>query len=223
MVDVQTSSIREWLTFNGTLQDGPKPCLKYVGTTESPPLIEVSCSQVCNDSRWLFSSINQTSNLVTCGQWSSLMNGWIDGESSSNLALDVTPTLQSFDAVGLNASDTVFISNPIDETIQPAITTDTAVGRHTIYADLISTCLLEIYQLSKSTSSIPDPGSVPAACTRSRLFVNQFSQGQVSTIERLVEPMTSSLTSCLNAICSQGSLNTELVGVGVRFNFAMLV
>lgn len=212
----QDSSIREWLDFDGNLLNGPKPCQWYGsdgGIAES--LVDVDCSRVCNSSELLL--LPDTSNLVTCGQWPFLMNGWTTAPSSTYFDFNPAEALKPFVSVGLNATDVSMPPHVGNLDVQPGmeIASATAVGRGILYADLISTCLLGLYQASKAFTATSTADSVPAGCVTSHLFVSELADSEDNSLRSFLRPMTASLRSCLNAICSFATLSTDLAGIGV--------
>ena len=114
--------------------------------------VGISCAQVCNNSALLFSA--QSTNLVTCGIWTSLVMayGYRYNEFNGTLAstnVTVADMLSSaFNNFSLSAGDLYSVSS---------------------YADTISNCFQLIYTNVKHFS-YADDGRVPAACTRQGLF-----------------------------------------------------
>ena len=172
------SSIHSWLSFDGTTLPTLPTC-QYNNSV-------VSCSQACNDSVSLFSdSSSQSNSLVTCGLWTSLVmastdvaaNGTLGPTNSTNASSDL---LTPFQPLNLNASD---------------------YQNASVYADIISNCLQDIYQNVKQFTFAADDGITLAACTRHELFP--------------VGPGNNSLNDCLQGICSPLTLNPDLAGIGV--------
>lgn len=216
MSNLEDSSISDWINFNGTLPGGPKPCQWYGTDDAGGSLVDVNCSQVCNYSVALL-SLPQTSNLVTCGQWSFLMNGWATATQADNILPHPADALKPFQAVGLEALDITYNNDTRIGVQHPALTGASAVGEAVIYADLISSCLLDIYLSAKSYSTEFVAGTVPTACTTGELF----NAGEDSTLEDLLGPMTSALRTCLGGICAPRNLNTDLAGIGVSNQSAL--
>ena len=215
MTEFQSSRILDWLNFNGTLPGSPKPC-QWRGYYNNESLQTTSCSQVCGDSELLMEF--ETWNLVTCGQWSFLMNAWATTPETAGYNFSFADALKPFESVGLEASN-ISYSNTTQDDYGPIVDTvnTPAAANGIIYADLISTCLQYEYQILESFSSASVEHSVPADCTTGRLFTNVLanSTADVDTLEVLLRPMTSSLKSCLSAMCSPSTLNTDVAGIGV--------
>ncbi|KAM0805355.1 hypothetical protein BDR22DRAFT_394050 [Usnea florida] len=179
MATLWNSSIQPWLEL-GRNQNLTLPhCTK--------DSLIVSCAQVCNDSTVLFQ--NQSSNLVTCGIWTTIVAA--SGANESNNPFDPDPLnlMPAFASHGL----------------VPSIYQYTAS-----YADTISDCLGFIYHNIKEWS-FADNGDTAAACTRNDLFPI-LTQGPVSSTIR-------ALDDCLNSICSPLTMNPDLAGIGVFSSF----
>lgn len=168
------STIKSWLTFNGTLPV-IQPCRFVNNGSQYPDVYPITnCSNVCNDSVSLFEPSN-SDTLVTCGLWSTLVSS-STYVGSGNVLLPPNDTeslnlLKSFNAVGLDLND-------IPYTIS--------------YADKISDCLVEIYSDVRQFS-FSDDGTMPANCSRNDIFpfgTNAGGAGWNSTV--------SSLRTCMN-------------------------
>lgn len=216
MSNLRSSSVSDWVNFNGTLPGGPKPCQWYGLDNTGGSLVDVNCSQVCDYSVALL-SLPQTSNLVTCGQWSFLTNGWATTTQADNILPYPADALIPFEAVGLEAAGIPYDHDTRLDVQYPALRGSSAIGEAVIYADLISSCLLDIYQSAKSYSSEFIAGIVPTACTTGELF----NAGEGSTLKDLLEPMTSALKTCLDGICAPRNLNIDLAGIGVSCQSAL--
>ena len=217
MKEFQHSWIVDWLNFNGTLPGSPEPC-QWRGNYHNELLQTTSCSQVCGVSELLMDT--ETSNLVTCGQWSFLMNAWATTPETAGYNFGFADALKPFESIGLEASNITYsnVTQGDDGFESPLVDASNtpAAAKGVIYADLISTCLQYEYQLLEFTCASVER-SVPATCTTGQLFTNVLanSTADVDTLEVLLRPMTSSLESCLSAICSPNTLNTDLAGIGV--------
>lgn len=157
------SSIAEWLHFNGT--DLVVPSCQYVNYTghleydeegaafvTTPPVVtNASCAQVCSDSASLFAS--QSSNLVACGLWSTVLSAYTFLSPENALSLNQNNNsmdlFDQFDEVGL----------------------DTNVLEYAYaYAHTISSCLQLLYYNAKFFT-FSDDGTTAAACTRIYCFL----------------------------------------------------
>ena len=176
MATVSKSSIQPWLDFSSNQIPTLRPC-----TNEN--LTTVSCAQVCNHSAVLFQ--DQSSNLVTCGIWTTIVGARGANESQNPFDPDLLQLMQTFANVGLI----------------PSIYQYTAS-----YAETISDCLQFIYRNIKEYS-FSDNGDTAVACTRNDLF--QFlNPGPFNST-------TQALQDCLKSICSPLTLNPDLAGIGV--------
>ena len=171
-----SSSIQPWLDFSSTEIPTLLPCTSANSTT-------VSCAQVCNDSTVLFQ--NQSSNLVTCGIWTTIVVASGANESHNPFDPDFLQLKPAFADVGLVPSMYQYTAS---------------------YADTISDCLEFIYHNSKEWS-FSDDGNTVAACTRNDLFPF-LTPGPVTST-------TQALEDCLKSICSPLTMNPDLAGIGV--------
>ena len=219
MTEIQESWIGDWINFNGSFTDHPQPC-PWNGPAFTGPQEVVSCSTACKRSQLLLDVT--TPNLVTCGQWSFLINAWTSTPSSAETDRSFTDALKPFEIVGLDIPNISSATSHIsDKSRIPDVDEVPAAAKGLVVADLISTCLTGLYQISQEYGSVSAEGSVPAACTTSQLFTNRYASGgyKVSTVEEVLKPMTSSLGSCVNAICSPVTADLDLAGIGVRDGF----
>lgn len=202
------SIFEEWLKFDGTNLPTIQACQsvefnktsyanetdnEYDSTYGSLILNNINCAQVCNQSFSLFEPSNN-GTLTTCGIWTTLISAATYQPLDQSLLLDnstsahlLEPFLEPFQAVGLNES-----------LIQYAPS----------YADSISACLVDTYLSAKNGSSV-DETLVPIDCMSNNLFA--FASGPSS-----INSTLTSLSNCLNQICSTVTLNTDLTGIGVR-------
>ena len=176
MANSSNSSIQPWLDFSSHPVPTLLPCI-------NENLTNVSCAQVCNDSAILFQ--NLSSNLVTCGIWTTIVGASGANESHNPFDPDLLQLMSTFANFGL----------------VPGIYQYT-----TSYADTISDCLEFIYRNIKEWS-FSDNGDTAAACTRNDLFPI-LTPGPVNST-------TQALADCLNAICSPLTMNPDLAGIGV--------
>lgn len=142
MALISNSSIRDWLQFNGAHVVIPDcQFVNYTGHLEynseggdiidSPPVItNVSCAHICHDSASIFSP--KTSNLVTCGLWSTILTAYTTfgpGNALLPNQNDESAVLfNRFEEVGLNLGSIEYAS---------------------AYADTISSCLQLLYYNAK--------------------------------------------------------------------------
>lgn len=180
MATLSNSSIQPWLNFSSTQVPTLHPC-----TNENSTM--VSCAQVCNDSIALFQ--DQSSNLVTCGIWTTIVGARGANEGLNPFDPDLLQLMPTFANFGLVPS----------------------IYQYTVsYADTISNCLEFIYHNIKEWS-FSDNGDTAEACTGNDLFPF-LTQGYVSST-------TQALEDCLKSICSPRTLNPDLAGIGVITSF----
>ena len=173
---LSNSLIQPWLDFSSSQVPKLLPC-----TNEN--LTIVSCAQVCNDSELLFQ--DQSSNLVTCGIWTTIVGANGANESDNPFDPDLLQLMPTFANFGLVPSLYQYTTS---------------------YADTISDCLEFIYRNVKEWS-FSDNGDTAAACTRNDLFPF-LTPGPVNST-------TQALEDCLKSICSPVTLNPDLAGIGV--------
>ena len=190
MASHSKSFLHDWLRFDGTTTTLPalNSCT-FIGVSNGTfSQSDASCTKVCNDSLSLFEE--QTSNLVTCGLWTSLAsasselnadNVWVQSNDSS-----YEKVLQHFEGVNLTNDTFKYASS---------------------YAALISDCM-EIIYLNVKENSFSDDGQVPSACTKEQLF-------PLGSAEDAVQYPTKALGDCIDSICSPLTLNPDLAGIGV--------
>ena len=254
-MDVQESSLIDWVEFNGSLSDGPKPCQWYLfeyshdlyyHAHSGMSLVELPCSQVCNNTYALM-DVTTPSNLVTCGQWSMLVNAWALWNASQTLLVHESsdpdysdnpplPTinfsswdslLKPFESVGFELlnQDYENSSAPRFKDLYPAsFIGSSAVGAGFVYAELISSCLQTVYMLTVEGTEQFNAGTVPKACTVDQIFTPAFTGHSNETlIIQALNSMTYPLKTCLDRLCSSQSLNSDLAGIGVRFVYSTTI
>ena len=247
-MDVQKSYLVDWVEFNGSLPGGPKPCPWYLNASTFDPYlyshsaspVELPCSQVCNNTYALMDDTTP-SNLITCGQWSMLVNAWALWNVSQILLAYDSPSLEfsdsrpiptinadswdsllkPFESIGFEVLDQVNAKSSarLFKDLYPAsLIGSSAVGAGFMYADLIASCLQTIYLRIVLGTEQFVAGTIPNACTADQIFSPTFTGHSNETlIIQALNPMTFSLRTCLDQICSPLSLNSDLAGIGVRF------
>lgn len=215
MAQPSKSSIRVWLAWDKNTPPAiVEPCRLYVEYEHlsngsiyeglSYGTIPADCTLVCNDSSSIFNFAS--TNLVTCGIWTEMISlkAYLgpqvvirDERDVSSFFRDSNGTdlLEPFHSVGLTRGNT-------------------EIHR---YADIISSCLIDIYGPIQSHFSAAE-GSVPMSCTRNQLFpfVHVGSDYEGGPLERLPSEMLA-VNTCVHAICSPRTLSSDIAGIGVRF------
>lgn len=176
------SSIREWFDFD-YMTSPTLPGCTINGT-------EIGCSHVCNNRTSLFFA--QTTNLVTCGIWTSLILASSIFDIKGTLLEKNESIIQHLDPfhkdVNLKANDSQSVS---------------------IYADTISSGFGAIYEIVR-TASFADDGTIPSACTKGSIFPADiyWRDGYQSPV-----------IDCVQEICSPLTLNPDLAGIGMFSSF----
>lgn len=214
MADITNSSIREWINFNGTLPRPLEPCQWYLHSSFDwhSDLVDVNCSHVCNSSQWLF--LPETANLVTCGEWSTLLAGIWNAFQVIPIEMHFADALKPFKAIGLEADDV----DPRDlEGVDWGGNGDyaghNAIKHAIVTASLITSCFANMYSRANSFSSDTTANPVPFECTINGLFMPRYRGGD--TLPELLQPLDAGLKTCLEKMCSPRNLNTDLAGIGV--------
>ena len=103
--DGVNSTLRDWVFYNLSQPVWQlSPCQTVDATTGS--ISYISCSQICNNSEALFDSSVQTSNLQTCGVWTTLLSAYSCMAPNRELSLanngSIASTRKAYDALGLD-------------------------------------------------------------------------------------------------------------------------
>lgn len=128
---------------------------------------------------------DQPTNLVTCGMWTRLVIATSDYDAKGTPIPNNDTTVQSLYSA----------FNDVDLRASD-------LQNVSIYADVISNCFQRIYSSVRRFSFAHD-NNAASACTSQNLFPSGRLQNW------------SSLTDCVQAICSPVTLNPDLAGIGV--------
>ena len=214
------SWLQDWLDFNGTVSRNLAPCAfgenhyHSVYHQSFKDYSQVSCALVCHEPSSLFDPISQ--NLVTCGLWAIVVTAIQVSQPQANTTIytselqknvtGVHLAYESFEGNGLSMDDTRYLS---------------------MVTDGIANCLSSSYDDSKS-GTVAGDGTVPAACTKARLFVppSKFyitSHPIESSLKELTKSTLYSLDDCLQGICSPRNFDPDLAGIRVFASFVIQV
>lgn len=219
---ITNSSLQSWLEFNGTLPNNLPPCFHgrpnayYLIYQPEPPesATQVDCLRVCNQTGSLNHPLQ--SSLLTCGLWATAISSLQYKSDNESEIGGYASMVTAWDAPGINQTMETFHQLGFSKEIDPAY----LVSVTELIGELLSDLLWSTY------SKVINKRDSPGVCTKHLLFgpikANSYAHVGYSYEERISYSI-GQLYVCLDAICTAGTLNQDLAGVGVFSSYIIQI